>query len=70
MYSSESEESDNDTTRINFNEFLCARHYKYKWKDLEFNALEKKLDLYKFDSFIDINAQKIFDLWQHDFDIN
>ena len=32
MYSSESEESDNDTKRLNFNEFLYARHHKYEWK--------------------------------------
>ena len=60
MYSSESEGSDNDTKRINFNEFLYARRHKYKWKDLEFNALEKKLDFYKFNSLIDINEQKIY----------
>ena len=41
MYSSESEESDNDTKRINFNELLYARHHKYKWENLEFDALEK-----------------------------
>ena len=62
MYSSESEESDNDTKRINFNEFLYARHHKYEWKDLKFDALEKKLAFYKFDSLIDINEKKIFDL--------
>ena len=41
MYSSESEKFDNDTKRINFNEFLYARLHKYKWKDLEFDTLEK-----------------------------
>ena len=42
MYSSEGEESDSDDIkRINFNEFMYARHNKYKWKDLEFDALEK-----------------------------
>ena len=45
MHSSESEESDHDTKRINFNEFLNVRHHKCEWKDLEFNALEKKLAL-------------------------
>ena len=43
MYLSESEESNNDTKIIDFNEFLYARHHKYKWKDLEFDALEKNL---------------------------
>ena len=70
MYSSESEESDNDTKKINFNEFLYARHHKYEWKDLEFDALEKNLAYVFHDSLIDINEQKIFDLWEHDFDIN
>ena len=56
MYSSDSDESDNDTKRINFNEFLDARHHKYEWKDLEFHSY--------------INEQKIFNLWEHDFDIN
>ena len=70
MYLSESEESDNNTKKINFNEFLFARHHKYEWKDLEFDALEKKLAFYKFDSLIDINEQKNFNLWEHDFNIN
>ena len=70
MYLSESEEYNNDTKIIDFNEFLYARHHKYKWKDLGFDALEKKLALYKFDSLIDVNEQKIFDLWEHDFDIS
>ena len=70
MYSSESEESDNNTKRINFNKFLYARHHKYEWKDLEFNALEKNLACVFHDSLIDINEQKIFDLWEHDFNIN
>ena len=52
------------------NEFLYVSHHKYEWKDLEFNALEKKLALCKFNSLIDINLQKIFDLWEHDFNIN
>ena len=66
---SESEESDNDTKRISFNEFLYAKHHKYEWKDLEFHALEKNL-VYVFDnSLIAINEQKIFDLWEHDFNI-
>ena len=69
MYSSESEESDNNTKRINFNEFLYARHHKYKWKDLEFDALEENLACVFHDSLIDINEQKIFE-HQHDFDIN
>ena len=69
MYSSESEESDNDTKRINFNEFLYARHHKYEWKDLEFDALEKNLAYVFHDSLIAINEQKIFDLWEHDFNI-
>ena len=69
MYSSESEESDNDTKRINFNEFLYARHHKYEWKDLEFDALEKNLAYVFHDSLIAINEQKIFDLWEHDFSI-
>ena len=69
MYSPESEESDNDTKRINFNEFLYARHHKYEWKDLEFDALEKKLAYAFHDSLVAINEQKIFDLWEHDFDI-
>ena len=69
MYSSESEESNNDTKRINFNEFLYARHHKYEWKDLEFDALEKKLAYVFHDSLVAINEQKIFDLWEHDFDI-
>ena len=56
MYSSEGEESDNDKKRINFNEFLYARHHKYEWKDLEFDALEKKLASYKLDSLI-VNEQ-------------
>ena len=51
MYSSESKESDNDTKRINCNEFLYVRHHKYEWKDL------------KFDDYI--NEQKIFNL-RHD----
>ena len=67
---SESEESDNNTKIINFNEFLYARYQKCKWKDLEFDTLDKKLALYKFDSLIDVNKQKIFDLWEHDFNIN
>ena len=72
MYLSESEESDNDTKRINFNEFLYARHHKYEWKDLEFNSYinEQKIFSLWHDSLIDINEQKIFDLWEHDFDIN
>ena len=70
MYLSDSEESDNDIKRINFNEFLYARHHKFEWKDLEFNELEKKLALYKFDSLIDVNEPKIFDLWEHNFNIN
>ena len=72
MYSSESEESDNDTKRINFNEFLYARHHKYKWKDLEFDSYinEQKIFSFWHDSLIDINEQKIFDWWEHDFNIN
>ena len=62
MYSSESEKSDNNTKRINFNEFLYVRHHKYKRKDLEFDAFEKNLAVFH-DSLIDINEQKIFDLW-------
>ena len=63
MYSSESEESDSgDTKRINFNEFLYARHHKYKRKDFEFDALGKSLACTFYDSLIDINEQKIFDL--------
>ena len=69
MYLSESEESDNDTKRINFNEFLYARHHKYKWKNLEFDALEKKLASVFHDSLIDINEHKIFE-HEHDFHIN
>ena len=46
MYSSESEESDIDTKRINFNEFLYAKHHKYEWKDLEIDCVRKKLGLY------------------------
>ena len=70
MYSSESEESDNDTKRINFNGLLYARHHKYKWENLEFDALEKNLACVFHDSLIDINEQKIFNLWEQDFDIN
>ena len=69
MYLFQSEQCDNDTKKINFNEILYSRQ-KQEWKDLEFHALEKRLVLYKFDSLININEQKIFDLWKHDFDIN
>ena len=58
MYQSESEESDSgDIKRINFNEFLYAKHHKYEWKDLEFDALEKNLACVFHDSLIDINKQ-------------
>ena len=72
MYLSESEESDNDTKRINFNEFLYARHHKYEWKDLEFDSYinEQKIFSLWHNSLIDINEQKIFELWENDFDIN
>ena len=70
MYLYGSEEPDNDTRRKNFNKFLYARHHKYEWKDLEFDALEKNLACVFHDSLIDINEQMIFDLWEHDFDIN
>ena len=70
MYSSEGEESDSDDIkRINFNDFMYARHKKYEWKDLEFHALEKNLAYVFHDSLIAINEQKIFDLWEHDFNI-
>ena len=69
MYSPESEKFDNDTKRISFNEFLYARHHKYKWKDLEFDTLEKNLAYVFHDSLVAINEQKIFDLWEHDFHI-
>ena len=70
MYSSEGEESDSDDIkRINFNDFMYARHNKYEWKDLEFHALEKNLAYVFHDSLIAINEQKIFDLWECDFDI-
>ena len=70
MYSSEGEESDSDDIkRINFNDFMYARHNKYEWKDLEFHALEKNLAYVFHDSLIAINEQKIFDLWEYDFDI-
>ena len=49
---------------------MYARHHKYEWKDLEFDVLEKNLACVFHDSLIDINEQKIFDLWEHDFDIN
>ena len=48
---------------------MYARHHKYEWKDLEFDALEKNLACVFHDSLIDINEQKIFDLWEHDFKI-
>ena len=48
---------------------MYARHHKYEWKDLEFDALEKNLACVFHDSLIDINEQKIFDLWEHDFEI-
>ena len=62
MYSSESEKFNNDTKRINFNEFLYARLHKYKWKDLEFDTLEKNLAYVFHDSLVNINEQKLFDL--------
>ena len=62
MYLSESEKFDNDTKRINFNEFLYARLHKYKWKDLEFDTLEKNLAYVFHDSLVNINEQKLFDL--------
>ena len=49
MYSSESEQSDNVTKRINFNEFLYARHHQYKWKDLEYG---KKKNLHCTNSIV------------------
>ena len=49
---------------------MYARHHKYEWKDLEFDALEKNLACVFHDSLIDINEQKIFNLWEHDFGIN
>ena len=71
MYLSESEGSDSDgIKKINFSEFFYARHHKYEQKDLEFDELEKSLACVFNDSLIDINEQKIFDLWEHDFDIN
>ena len=61
MYSSESEESDSgDIKKVNFNEFLHARHHKYEWKDLEVDVLEKNLAYIFHDSLIAINEQKIF----------
>ena len=70
MYSSEGEESDSDDIkRINFNDFMYARHNKYECKDLEFHALEKNLAYVFHDSLIAINEQKIFNLWEHDFNI-
>ena len=42
MFSSESEESDNDIGE-NFDHFLYAKNHKYEWKDLEFDGLEKHL---------------------------
>ena len=70
MYLSEGEESDSDDIkRINFNEFMYANHNKQEWKDLEFDALEKNLAYVFHDSLIAINEQKIFDLWEYDFDI-
>ena len=57
MYLSESGESDNDTKRINFNEFLYVGHHKYKWKDLEVYSYISEQKIFKLwvDSLIDIN---------------
>ena len=69
MFSSESEESDSDIEE-NFDNFLYAKNHKYEWKDLEFDGLDKHLAYIFHDRLIRINEQKIFDLWEHDFDIN
>ena len=64
--------SDNDTKRMNFNEFLYGRHHKYELKDLEFDSYKNKQKIFNLwvNSLIDINEKKIFDLWEHDLDIN
>ena len=63
--------SDSDIDDIkHFNNFLFAKNNKYEWKDLEFDGLDKYTTYIYNDSPIRINGQIIFDLWEHDFDIN
>ena len=62
--------SDTDIDDIkHFDNFLYAKNKKYEWKDLEFNGLDKYTTYIFNDSLIRITEQKIFDLWEHDFDI-
>ena len=71
MFSSESEMSDSDIDDIkHFDNFLYAKNNKYEWKDLEFDGLDKHTTYIFNDSPIKINEQKIFDLWEPDFDMN
>ena len=69
MSSYESEESDSNIGE-NFDNFLFAKNHKNEWKDLEFDGLDKHLAYIFHDSLIRINEQKVFDLWEHDLDIN
>ena len=63
--------SDSDINDIkHLDHFLYAKNNKYEWKDLEFDGLDKYTTYIFNDSPIRINEQKIFDMWEHDFDIN
>ena len=67
MNSSESEQSDNE----NFcNEFLFAKGNRYEWKQLEINGVENNIETIFDDTLIDLDEIKLFDLWEHNFDIN
>ena len=71
MFSSESEMSDSDIDDIkHFDNFLYAKNNKYEWKDLEFDGFDKYTTKIFNDSQIRINEQKIFNMWEHNFDIN
>ena len=46
-------------------DFLCAKHDRYEWKDLE---IAPQTFCFQ-DKSLFLEQHKIFDLWEHDFDI-